>query len=50
MAIADIFAESQNIKLKLASSGGKVSSTIWRVVMYSLIVSGLLAYTYAVFK
>ena len=50
-AIADILAESQNIKLESSiGSGGKVSSTIWRVVMYSLIVSGLLAYTYAVLK
>lgn len=50
-AIADILAESQNIKLETSiGSGGKVSSTIWRVVMYSLIVSGLLAYTYAVLK
>ena len=50
-AIADILAESQNVKLESSiGSGGKVSSTIWRVVMYSLIVSGLLAYTYAVLK
>lgn len=50
-SIADILAESQNIKLESSiGSGGKVSSTIWRVVMYSLIVSGLLAYTYAVLR
>ena len=50
-AIADIIAEAQNIKLESSiGNSGKVSSTIWRVVMYTLIVLGLLAYTYAILK
>ena len=50
-AIADTLAESKNIKLESSiGSSGKVSSTIWRVVMYTLIVLGLLAYTYAILK
>ncbi|MDZ7818460.1 MAG: hypothetical protein U5K55_07535 [Aliarcobacter sp.] len=50
-AIADIIAESKQIKLESSiGNAGKVSSTIWRVVMYTLIVLGLLAYTYAILK
>lgn len=50
-AIADIIAESKDIKLESSiGNSGKVSSTIWRVVMYTLIVLGLLAYTYAILK
>lgn len=50
-AIADTIAESKNVKLESSiGNSGKVSSTIWRVVMYTIIVLGLLAYTYAVLK
>lgn len=50
-AIADILAESKQIKLESSiGNAGKISSTIWRVVMYTLVVLGLLAYTYAVLK
>lgn len=50
-AIADIIAESKQIKLESSiGNAGKISSTIWRVVMYTLVVLGLLAYTYAVLK
>ena len=50
-AIADTIAESKNVKLESSiGNGGKVSSTIWRVVMYTLVVLGLLAYTYAILK
>lgn len=50
-AIADTLAESKNIKLDSSiGNSGKVSSTIWRVVMYTLIVLGLFAYTYAILK
>lgn len=50
-AIADIIADNKNIKLESSiGSQGKVSSTIWRVLMYFLIITGLLAYTYAVLK
>lgn len=50
-AIADMIAESKNIKLESSiGNAGKVSSTIWRVVMYTLIILGLLAYTYAILK
>ncbi|BAK74447.1 MAG: hypothetical protein AB7S49_12530 [Arcobacter sp.] len=50
-AIADTLADSRNIKLESSiGNAGKVSGTIWRVVMYTLIVLGLLAYTYAILK
>ncbi|CAM3563381.1 hypothetical protein [Arcobacter aquimarinus] len=50
-AIGDILAESRDIKLESSiGNSGKVSSTIWRVTMYTLIVLGLLAYTYAILK
>ena len=48
-AISDTIAESKNIKLESSiGSAGKVSSTIWRVLMYTIIILGLFAYTYAV--
>ena len=50
-AIADSLASSKNIVLETnIGNEGKVSSTIWRVFVYFLVVSGLLAYTYAVLK
>ena len=50
-AIADTIAESKKIKLESSiGNAGKVSSTIWRVVMYTLVILGLLAYTYAILK
>ncbi|QKF72458.1 putative membrane protein [Aliarcobacter faecis] len=50
-AIADSLAISKNITLESnIGNEGKVSSTIWRVFVYFLVVSGLLAYTYAVLK
>ena len=50
-AIGDIIADSKDIKLESSiGNSGKVASTIWRVVMYTLIVVGLLAYTYAILK
>ena len=48
-AIADTIAESKNIKLESSiGSDGKISSTIWRVMMYTIVVLALFAYTYAV--
>ena len=50
-AIADSLASSKNIVLETnIGNEGKVSSTIWRVFVYFLVISGLLAYTYAVLK
>jgi hypothetical protein len=50
-AIGDTIAESKEIKLETSiGNAGKVSSTIWRVLMYTIVVFGLLAYTYAVLK
>ena len=50
-AIADNIASSKDIKLESSiGNEGKISSTIWRVLMYFLIISGLLAYTYAVLR
>ncbi len=50
-AIADSIAEKKNVKLESSiGSSGKVSSTIWRVMMYSIVILGLFAYTYAILK
>lgn len=50
-AIGDILAEDKNIKLETSiGSAGKVSGTIWRVFMYTIVLIGLLLYMYAVFK
>ncbi len=50
-AIADTLAQKRNIKLETSiGNQGKISSTIWRVLMYTLIVLGLFLYTYAVLK
>jgi len=50
-AITDSVAESKGIVLKSSiGSGGTTFSAIWRVFMYFIIVTGLLAYTYAVLK
>ena len=50
-AIAETLAEANQIKLETSiGNAGKVSSTIWRVLMYTLVVLGLLAYTYAILR
>lgn len=50
-AITDSVAESKGLVLESSiGSGGTTFSAIWRVFMYFIIVTGLLAYTYAVLK
>ena len=50
-AVADTIAKNKNIKLESSiGNAGKVSSTVWRVLMYTMVLLGLLAYTYAVLK
>jgi hypothetical protein len=50
-AIADTVADSKNIKLESSiGSSGKVAGTIWKVFMYSLVLVGLLLYTFAVLR
>ncbi len=50
-AIADTIAETRGIKLESSiGSSGKVAGTIWRVFMYSLVVVGILLYTFAVLR
>lgn len=50
-AIADTIADSKGIELESSiGSQGKTASTIWKVFMYTLIVVGLLLYTFAVLK
>ncbi len=50
-AITDKVAENRGIELKSSiGSAGTVTSAIWRVIMYSLLVLGLIAYTVAVLK
>ncbi len=50
-AIADTLAQKRNIELQTSiGNQGKISGTIWRVLMYTLIVISLLLYTYAVLR
>lgn len=50
-ATADIIADSKNIKLDSSiGNSGKVAGTVWRVLMYTLIVVGILLYTFAVLR
>jgi hypothetical protein len=50
-AIADIIAEDKSIKLETSiGSQGKIASTIWRVMMYTLVVIGLLTYTFVILR
>ncbi len=49
--IADSIAEHQNIKLESSiGSVGKTAGTIWKVMMYSLVVFGIGAYTVIIMK
>lgn len=46
-AVADIIAESKGIELESSiGSSGKVAGTIWKVFMYSIVVVGILLYTF----
>jgi len=50
-AMADIIAQEQNIELESSiGSQGKIASTIWRVMMYTLVVIGLLVYTFVMLR
>ena len=50
-AIADIIAQEQNIELESSiGSQGKIASTVWRVMMYTLVVIGLLAYIFVILR
>ena len=49
--IADDIADKHNIELESSiGSGGKTFSTIWKMFMYTLVLSGILLYAYAVMK
>lgn len=49
--ITDRIAASKNLTLTSSiGSGGTQASSIWKVFMYTLIVGGLLAYTYAILR
>ena len=49
--IADSLAELKNIKLESSiGSEGKIASTIWRVFMYFIVISGIIAYTIIVLR
>ncbi len=49
--IADEIAKSKNLKLESSiGSSGKTFGTIWKVFMYFIIVTGIVAYTVAVLK
>jgi len=50
-AIADTLADDKGIQLESSiGSQGKVAGTIWRVFMYTLVVIGLLAYIFVIFR
>ncbi|MGB6328446.1 MAG: hypothetical protein WBF48_05930 [Halarcobacter sp.] len=50
-AIADTIAQSKNIELESSiGSSGKVAGTIWKVFMYTLVVIGILLYSYAMLR
>jgi len=50
-AITDTVAKSRGIELKSSiGSAGTVTSTIWKVFMYTIIVIGLILYTVAVLR
>ncbi len=50
-AIADTLAQNRGIELKSSiGNSGKTAGTIWKVFMYTLIVVGLLLYTFAVLR
>jgi hypothetical protein len=50
-AIADTIADSKDIELESSiGSQGKIASTIWRVLMYTLVVIGLLTYTFVILR
>jgi hypothetical protein len=50
-AITDKIAENRGIELKSSiGSVGTLTSTIWRVLMYTIIVIGLILYTIAILK
>jgi hypothetical protein len=49
--VGDEIAKSQNITLESSiGSGGKTAGTVWKVFMYFVIVTGLVAYTVAVLR
>lgn len=49
--IAEVVAKNQNVKLETnIGNQGKVTGTVWKVFMYTLIIGGLLLYIYAVMR
>ena len=49
--ITDVIAKNRGIKLESSiGSLGTVTSSIWKVFMYTLVISGLLLYIYAIMK
>jgi len=50
-SIVDEIAQNSGVKLETSiGNAGAVASTIWRVFMYSVVVIGLLLYTYAILR
>jgi hypothetical protein len=49
--IADVIAQNKNIELKSSiGSSGKTAGTIWKVLMYSLVLFGIIAYSIIVLR
>ena len=49
--IADLLADNQNIKLTSSiGSGGETASTIWKMLMYSLVLIGIIVYLIVIMR
>jgi hypothetical protein len=49
--IADLLAENKNIKLTSSiGSAGKTASTIWKMLMYSLVLIGIIVYLIVIMR
>jgi hypothetical protein len=49
--MADSLAESRNIKLQSSiGSGGKIASTIWKMVMYTIVLFGIIFYAIIIMR
>ena len=49
--MADTLAANQNIKLKSSiGNEGKITGTVWRVFMYTLVVIGIVSYIFIIMR
>lgn len=49
--IAEVVSKHKNVKLETnIGNQGKVTGTIWKVFMYTIVIGGILVYTYAIMR